>query len=116
MRKLLTSLAAAPILLAGSLLWKAEAAPGTDVESPAPLTKTYTPIEKVGYRRRYYRRGYYRPYYGYGYRPYGYYGYGHMVIMAMGGDLASTFMSDLVGAGVIKRQCFGTMRIATSRS
>lgn len=76
MRKLLTALAVAPILLAGSLLWKAEAATGSHVESPAPLTKSYTPVEKVGYRRRYYRRGY-RPYYGYGYRPYGYYGYGY---------------------------------------
>jgi hypothetical protein len=56
-------------------------------------TKSYTPVEKVGYWRRqarrayrrgyygygypYYGYGYYRPYYGYGYRPYGYYGYGY---------------------------------------
>ena len=59
-----------------------------------PLTKSYTPTEKVAYchryARRHYRRGYrrgygYQPYYGYGYHrhPIGptatyrpYYGYG----------------------------------------
>ena len=53
-----------------------------------PLTKSYTPTEKVAYyhryARRHYRRGYYgysygyhRPYYGYRYRrPYYGYGYG----------------------------------------
>ena len=87
MPKLLTALAAATLLIAGSgLIWKAEAAPMTNVGSPAPVTKSYTPIEKVGWRRRCFRRGYCGPYYGYGYpyygyayrpyRPYGYYGYG----------------------------------------
>ena len=40
-----------------------------------PLTKSYTPTEKVAYyhryARRHYRRGYRRGYYGYGY------GYGY---------------------------------------
>jgi hypothetical protein len=84
MHKLLTALVAtSTILLAGSIVGKAEAATATDVGSLAPLTKSYAPVEEVGYRRRHYRRGYYgygyRPYgyYGYGYRPYGYYGYGY---------------------------------------
>jgi hypothetical protein len=98
MRALLAALAAATILTGGSaILSKADAATLTNVGSLAPLTKSYTPAEKVGYWRRHYRRGYYgygypyygygyyrpyygygyyRPYYGYGYRPYGYYGYG----------------------------------------
>ena len=87
MHKLLTALVAtSTILLAGSIVGKAEAATATDVGSRAPLTKSYVPVEEVGYRRRYYRRGYYGyggyPYYGgYGYyrpyyQPYGYYGYG----------------------------------------
>jgi hypothetical protein len=74
MRKLFTAIATVTLLLAGSLIWKAEAAMTTGVGGLAPLTKSYTPSENVGY---YYRRGYYgwrRPYYGYGYRPY--YGYG----------------------------------------
>jgi hypothetical protein len=87
MRTLLAALAAATILTGGSaILSKADAATLTNVGSLAPLTKSYTPAEKVGYWRRHYRRGYYgygypyygygyyRPYYGYGYRPYGYYG------------------------------------------
>jgi hypothetical protein len=64
----------------------------TDVRGLAPLTKSYTLVEKIGWRRRAYRRGYYGygypysgygyyrayPYYGYGYyRPYPYYGYGY---------------------------------------
>ena len=44
----------------------------TQLGSLAPLAKSYTTIEKAGWRRRAYRRGYY----GYGYRPYAYYGYG----------------------------------------
>jgi hypothetical protein len=70
MRKLLTAIATVMLLLAGSLMWKAEAAMTTGVGGLAPLTKSYTPVETIGY---YYRRGYYgyrRPYYGYGYRPY----------------------------------------------
>ena len=38
---------------------------------PSPLTKSYTPIEKVAYYHRHYRRAYRRGYYGYGY------GYGY---------------------------------------
>jgi hypothetical protein len=70
---------------------------GGSIASLPVQTKSYTPVEKVGYWRRAYRRGYYGygypgyaypaypyygyaypayPYYGYGYRPYGYYGYG----------------------------------------
>jgi hypothetical protein len=88
MPKLLIAFASATLLLASSGIWKANAATITNAGSLAPLTKSYTPVEKV-YYRRYYRRGYYgrryygygyRPYYGYGYgygyRPYGYYGYG----------------------------------------
>ena len=74
MRKLLTAIATVMLLLAGSLIWKAEAAMTTGVAGLAPLTKSHTPVENVYY----YRRGYYgyrRPYYGYGYRPY--YGYGY---------------------------------------
>jgi hypothetical protein len=88
MRKLITALfATLTILLAGSIVGKAEAEP----RPMLPLTKSYTPTEKVAYYhrhnrrvyRRSYRRGYYgygygyhRPYYGYGYhRPY--YGYGY---------------------------------------
>jgi hypothetical protein len=44
-------------------IWKAGAATMTDVGSLSPLTKSYTPMEKVGYWRRHYRRGYYS--YGY---------------------------------------------------
>ena len=77
MHKLITALVATlTILLAGSIVGKAEAAPMFG--SPSPLTKSYTPIEKVYYYRRHYRRAYRRGYYGYGYgyhRPY--YGYGY---------------------------------------
>ena len=87
MHKLITALVATlTILLAGSIVGKAEATP----RPIFPLTKSYTPTEKVSYyhryARRHYRRGYYgygygygyhRPYYGYGYRrPYYGYGYG----------------------------------------
>jgi hypothetical protein len=86
MHKLITAVVATlTILLAGAIVGKAEAAP----RPMFPLTKSYTPTEKVAYyhrhARRHYRRGYYgygygyrRPYYGYGYhRPYyGGYGYG----------------------------------------
>ena len=86
MRFLLPSMVAATMLIAISAIGsKAEAAMSPGVGTLPAQTKTYTPVEKV-YYRRYYRRGYYgygrgygyRPYYGYGYgyRPYGYYGYG----------------------------------------
>jgi hypothetical protein len=86
MRKLLSALATATILLAGSLMSKAEAAMVTGVGTLPVQTKSYTPVETVAYRhyprayRRGYGRGYYGygyPYFGYGYRPYGYYGYGY---------------------------------------
>jgi hypothetical protein len=84
MHKLITALVATlTILLAGSIVGKAEATP----RPVFPLTKSYTPTEKVGYYRRYarrqFRRGYRRGYYGYGYPYYGYgyrrpyYGYGY---------------------------------------
>jgi hypothetical protein len=91
MHKLITALVATlTILLAGSIVGKAEATP----RPVFPLTKSYAPTEKVGYYRRWarrqfrrgYRRGYYGygyPYYGYGYRrpyygyAYPYYGYGY---------------------------------------
>jgi hypothetical protein len=81
MRTLLTAIATVILLMAGSLVWKAEAATMSGVGSLAPLTKSYAPVVNVyyyrrgyyGYRRPYY--GYRRHYYGYGYRPYGYYGY-----------------------------------------
>jgi hypothetical protein len=76
MRKLITTLTAT-ILMAGSIAWKAEAAAVTGVGSLPALSKTYSPIERVGYP-------YYRPYRyggygdnGYGYRPYGDNGYGY---------------------------------------
>jgi hypothetical protein len=92
MRKLLTALGTATILVASNaIIWKAEAAMVTGVGNP-PLSNSYSPVEKVrcvcgpygctcGRRhwRPYGSPGYpgYRPYryYGYGYRPYGY-GYG----------------------------------------
>ncbi|MGB6767339.1 MAG: hypothetical protein WBE50_04500 [Methyloceanibacter sp.] len=94
MPKLLIAFAAAIVLLASSGIWKGNAATVTNAGALAPLTKSYTPAEKVAYWRRAYRRGYYGygygypsygyaypaypayPYYGYAYRPYGYYGYG----------------------------------------
>ena len=72
MRQLITALVATlTIVLAGSIVGKAEA---------FPITQSYTPTEKVAYyhryARRHYRRGYYgHGYYGYGYRPYCGYGY-----------------------------------------
>ena len=72
MRKLITALVATlTILLAGSIVGKAQAEP----RPMSPLTKSYTPTEKVAYRHRYARRHYRRGYYGYGYQPY--YGYGY---------------------------------------
>jgi hypothetical protein len=80
MRFLLPSMVAATMLIAiGVIGSKAEAAMMPSVGTLPAQTKTYTPVEKV-YYRRYYRRGYYgygRRYYGYGYRPYYGYGYGY---------------------------------------
>jgi hypothetical protein len=79
MRFLLPSMVAAMMLIAISATGsKAEAAITSSVGTLPVQTKSYTPVEKV-YWRRHYRRGYYgygHPYYGYGYRPYGY-GYGY---------------------------------------
>ena len=82
MAKLLIAFAAAILLLASSGLWKANAATITNAGALAPLTKSYTPAEKIAYWRRQYRRAYRRGYYGYGYgygyhRPYYGYGYGY---------------------------------------
>ena len=88
MPRLLPGLVAATILvICGAISWKAGAATVPGVGSLSPVTKSYVPIEKIGYWRRQYRRGYYGygyPYYGYGYyQPYGYYrpypynGYGY---------------------------------------
>ena len=56
MRKLITALVATfTILLAGSFVGNAEAAP----RPMFPLTKSYTPTEKVAYYHRYARRHYY---------------------------------------------------------
>jgi hypothetical protein len=53
------------IILTGgiAIVSKVGAATLTNVGSLAPLTKSFTSAEKVGYWRRHYRRGYY----GYGY-------------------------------------------------
>jgi hypothetical protein len=78
MRKLFTILATAVVLLAGSALFKAEAAPIRGLGDLSPITKDASPVENVGcwcgpYRcacRRYWgpRYGYYGPrWYG---RPY----------------------------------------------
>ena len=104
MPKLLIAFASATLLLASSGIWKANAATITNAGSLAPLTKSYTPVEKV-YYRRYYRRGYYgRRYYGYGYRPTTVTAtaIGHTVIMATAGDQASASVSDPAGAGATK--------------
>jgi len=95
MRFLLPSMVAATMLIAiGVIGSKAEAAMMPSVGTLPAQTKTYTPVEKV-YYRRYYRRGYYgygrpyygygyRPYYGYGYRPYGYYGWRPGITIGVG--------------------------------
>ena len=57
MRKLITALVATlTILLAGSIVGKAEAAP----RPMFPLTQSYTPTEEVAYYHRYARRHYRR--------------------------------------------------------
>ena len=81
MPRLLPGLVAATILVISSAIsCKAGAATVPGVGSLSPVTKSYVPIERVGYWRRQYRRAYRRGYYGYGYgygyrRPY--YGYGY---------------------------------------
>ena len=80
MRKLFTVLATAIVLLAGSAIWKAEAAPMRGLGDLSPITKGASPVETVGcwcgpYRcacRRYYGPRYYGYYGYYGYRPYRY--------------------------------------------
>ena len=95
MRFLLHSTVAATMLIAISAIGsQAEAAMMPSMGTLPAQTKTYTPVEKV-YYRRYYRRGYYgygrpyygygyRPYYGYGYRPYGYYGWRPGITIGVG--------------------------------
>ena len=77
MPKLLIAFASATLLLAGSGIWKANAATIASAGTLPPLTKSYAPAEKIAYRHRYARRAYRRGYYGYGYRPYYGYGYGY---------------------------------------
>ena len=75
MRKLITAgLAAAAILVAGSLVTNVEAAPVAGAGTLPPLTQDLSPVQNVacwcgpyrcacGYRKRYYGyRPYYRPY------------------------------------------------------
>jgi hypothetical protein len=81
MRKLLTSVATATILIASTgVIWKVEAATVTGL----PLSNSYSPVEKVRCvcgpygctcGRRHFRL-YGSPGYP-GYRPYRYYGYGY---------------------------------------
>ena len=82
MPKLLTAFAIATMVIATSGVWKANAATITNAGTLAPLTKSYTPAEKIAYWRRQYRRAYRRGYYGYGYRP----SYGTDPIMVMATD------------------------------
>ena len=85
MPKLLIAFASAMLLLASSGIWKANAATITNAGTLSPLTKSYTPVEEVGWRRSAYRRGYYGyaypayPYYGGAYPAYPYSGYGSRV-------------------------------------
>jgi hypothetical protein len=76
-RNPLTVIAAAAILMACGLIWKAEAATMADVGRRAPITKSYASGEKVAYWRRQYRRAYRRGYYGYVYPAYPSYGDAH---------------------------------------
>jgi hypothetical protein len=46
------------MVIATSGVWKANAATITNAGTLAPLTKSYTPAEKVAYWRRQYRRAY----------------------------------------------------------
>ena len=48
MRKLLTAVATATILLAGSAIWKAEAATPVGPVTLPPLTKSAPPVENIG--------------------------------------------------------------------
>ena len=50
MPKLLIAFASAMLLLASSGIWKANAATITNAGTLAPLTKSYTPVEEVGWR------------------------------------------------------------------
>jgi len=96
MRFLLSILVGATFVTAASAVGsEAEAATTPGIGTLPLQSKTYTPVEKAGYRRRYYRRGYY----GYG-------GYhitamatdarimatptGHTVITATDGDQVSS--------------------------
>jgi hypothetical protein len=88
MHFLLPSIVTATMLIATSAIGsKAEAAMMPGLGTLPVQTKSYTPVEKV-YWRRAYRRGYYGygypgyaypayPYYGYAYPAYPYYGYGY---------------------------------------
>ena len=110
MPKLLIAFASATLLLTSSGIWKANAATIANAGTLAPLTKSYTPAEKVAYWRRQYRRAYRRGYYGYGYgtrimamptQPTRITATltGHTVITATAGDQVSASVSGLGGAG-----------------
>ena len=49
MPKLLIAFASAMLLLASSGIWKANAATITNAGTLSPLTKSYTPVEEVGW-------------------------------------------------------------------
>ena len=117
MPKLLIAFASATLLLASSGIWKANAATITNAGTLAPLTKSYTPAEKVAYWRRNIAgpiaavitatatgtrimamptrptRITATP-------------TGHTVITATAGDQASASVSDVAGAGATNQQLY----------
>jgi hypothetical protein len=104
MRILFSSVVVATILVAASAVgWKAEAATMTGVGTLPLQTQSYTPVETVGYARRHYRRAHTMVS---RIGPMVITAIDRMVTMAMAGDPASAFMSDLAGVGVgaIKRR------------
>ena len=108
MPKLLIAFASATLLLASSGIWKANAATITNAGSLAPLTKSYTPVEKVLFHFddtiavaiRYGCR--YLMVMDIGPTTVTATAIGHTVIMATAGDQASASVSDPAGAGATK--------------
>ena len=99
MRKLITALVATlTILLAGPIVGKAEAEP----RPMFPLTKSYTPTEKVAYYHRYARRHYRR-------------GTGGITAMAMATDPITAMATDPTMATATDAATVGaTRRLAIS--